>query len=152
MGALHTGNYVAFRAAYNLSKLCREQLAEAILSDDTDPEDASSILLDDTRSHRMSALDEEGQDHERQFLVGNADDDLADEVRSFRSSASMDDELERRKASPGLLYNVDARMSHLDVTYGAGPSHGAVDDGTVSRRGNGSLAAKAGTIMVSPSF
>ncbi|KAF7792216.1 hypothetical protein EIP86_003250 [Pleurotus ostreatoroseus] len=129
-------------------------LAEAILSDDSEPGDASSIMLEDTRSHRASALDEEGQDHERQFLVGNAEEDeLADEVRSFRSSASMDGEPEPGRGTLGsLLHNADARMSHLDVSYGAGAGRGAEDDGGAARRGGGSLAAKAGTIMVRSAF
>ena len=53
------------------------QLAEAILSDDgeLDFEDASSILLDDTRSRLAPGRAGDGVDHERQFLVGNDDDD-----------------------------------------------------------------------------
>ena len=72
-----------------LTSIC--QLAEAILSDDGEPdfEDASSILLDDTRSRRLSGLRTEGEDHETQFLVGNDEDEaeregLEDEVQSFR--------------------------------------------------------------------
>ncbi|KAJ3559646.1 hypothetical protein NM688_g217 [Phlebia brevispora] len=122
-------------------------LAEAILSEEAEAEDASSILLDDTRSHRNTVTEEEGQDHERQFLVGDAEDEeLEDEVRSFRSSASMDDEPERGKLD-ALMHNAAARTSYLNVSHGAGPSHDAEDDsGRTPRRGGG-LAAKAGTIM-----
>lgn len=123
-------------------------LADAILSDDTEPEDASSIHLEDTRSRRISDSGVDGQDHERQFLVGNDDEEeqgLEDEVQSFRSSASMDGEGERAKIG-SLLGNSNARMSHLDVP---GMSRAGEDEdgsGPSGKRGGG-LAAKAGIIL-----
>ena len=126
------------------------QLAEAILADDGTSEDASSILLDDARSRRASnaGLRGRGQDHERQFLVGNEDeDDPADDVRSFGSSASIDDEPERGKLS-SLLDNAAARASHLDFDrYGESSGDEDLNAEPPMRKGNG-LAAKAGTIMV----
>lgn len=128
------------------------QLAEAILLDDDD-EDSSSILLDDARSRRISSgID--GQDHERQFLVGGdeeEEDALADEVRSFRSSVSMDEEREQQKGKLGLLMNnASARMSHLDVhasqDEGEGSQHEGAAEGKKPK--NGGLAAKAGIILV----
>jgi solute carrier family 45, member 1/2/4 len=124
-----------------------QQLADAILSDPND-EDASSILLDDTRSRRIG---NEVQDPERQLLVGNEDEDenLEDEVRSFRSSASMDEDQDQQRNRIGsLMQNDSARMSHLDV-HGSGASGsrlgGGVDGGKTNE---GSLAAKAGIILV----
>ncbi|KIP03126.1 hypothetical protein PHLGIDRAFT_111240 [Phlebiopsis gigantea 11061_1 CR5-6] len=126
-------------------------LAEAILSDDgeLDFEDASSIHLDDTRS-RIAP------DHERQFLVGADEEEeqeqegLEDEVRSFRSSVSMDDEEQRPKLN-SIMSNSSARMSHLDVP-GAQSSRGFGDaDGELSgaprEKTRGGLAAKAGIIL-----
>ena len=127
------------------------QLAEAILAEDGEPEDASSILLDDTRSRRASNSVADARDHERQFLVGDDEEDLADEVRSFRSSVSMDDESERSKLGP-LLHNTSARTSHLDVTTYGQPSRDEDDEDEPALKKGNSLASKAGTIMVRPTI
>ncbi len=117
-------------------------------------EDAASILLDDTRSRRISQAGSEAQDPERQFLVGNdedGDEHLEDEVRSFRSSASMDEDRNQHKHKYGsLMQNDSARMSHLDV-HGAGVSGSHLEDGTLhnNKPKDGNLAAKAGIILVS---
>lgn len=127
------------------------QLAEAILLDDDDG-DASSILLDDARSRRISAGDVDGQAHERQLLVGNGEDEdeaLEDEVRSFRSSASMDEDPGQQKAKyASLMNNASARMSHLEVhtSEAEGSQAGDVAEGIKPKGGN--LAAKAGIILV----
>ncbi|KAI0088334.1 major facilitator superfamily domain-containing protein [Irpex rosettiformis] len=125
-------------------------LADAILSDQGD-EDASSILLDDTRSRRISQAGSEMQDPERQFLVGNDDGDEhpEDEVHSFRSSASMDEDRNRPKPEYGsLMQNDSARMSHLDV-HGVGGSGSHLEVGALdhNKPRDGNLAAKAGIIL-----
>lgn len=87
--------------------------------------------------------------------MGNSDDDdaLADEVRSFSSSASMDgdDEVtpERERLNP-LMNNASARMSHLEVyTSAQGSASDALHGHPVHRKqGSGGLAAKAGIILV----
>ena len=123
------------------------------MSDEGD-EEAASILLDDTRSRRISQAGSEAQDPERQFLVGNdedGDEHLEDEVRSFRSSTSMDDDRDGRKHKYGsLMQNDSARMSHLDV-HGAGSSQTHLEVGVLdgSKPRDGNLAAKAGIILVS---
>ncbi|KAL7284922.1 hypothetical protein ACG7TL_000010 [Trametes sanguinea] len=160
-------------------------LAEAILTEDAPgAEDSGSIMLHDTRTRRRSgdvslAVDE----HERQFLVGSDEEDdedehrthhpepraashsLEEDVQSFSSNASMDDEpaqahLSRpnsRQAArnggrdddedAGLFGNLAARRSHLDV-HSLAPSddatlHGEEDDAK-PRPG---LASKAGIII-----
>ncbi|RDX45599.1 MFS general substrate transporter [Lentinus brumalis] len=84
-------------------------LAEAILTEQTPGEDGGSILLNDTRTRRSGSLHLGGDDHERQFLVGEDEEDeetpapllrkhdidartlsLEEDVRSFSSNASMD--------------------------------------------------------------
>ncbi|OSD01111.1 MFS general substrate transporter [Trametes coccinea BRFM310] len=160
-------------------------LAEAILTEDAPgAEDSGSIMLHDTRTHRRSgdvglAVDE----HERQFLVGSDEEDdedehrtphpepraashsLEEDVQSFSSNASMDDEpaqphLSRpnsRQAArsggrdededAGLFGNLAARRSHLDV-HSLAPSDDATlhgdDDDAKPRPG---LASKAGIII-----
>lgn len=129
------------------------QLADAILSDgDVEHEDASSIHLDDTRSRLLFDRDGEGATHERQFLVGNDEDEepegLEDEVQSFRSSVSMDTEQERAKIG-SFMNNSSARMSHLDVHQGSSRALDEDGDGEVPKeKKGGSLAAKAGIILV----
>ena len=62
-----------------------------------------------------------------------------------------DMEAERRSKLGALLHNREARESHLNVmSYGAGPSgdEERERDMVGRRRKTGSLAAKAGTIMV----
>ncbi|CAL1709454.1 unnamed protein product [Somion occarium] len=119
-------------------------LAEAILTADS-PDDTAAILLSDTRTSRRSGDITLGADeHERQFLVGDDEDEngLADEVRSFGSSASMDSQEgsgERIRANT-LMNNADARMSHVHVDDLA---HDHVD----GPRREGGLAAKAGVIL-----
>ena len=135
-------------------------------------EDAGSIMLHDTRTRRHS-----GDEHERQFLVGEDEDEddggadghlgrpksLEEDVQSFSSNASMDD-LSRpssRQAARagvsrlgGLLDNAAARTSHLDVHSLAlaqddeATLHGDDDDDDDGKRRPG-LAAKAGIISVS---
>lgn len=125
-------------------------LAEAILTSDDSKEDTGSIMLADTRTRRSPDPASVAADPERQFLVGSDDEDegLEAEVRSFRSSASMDAQ-ERGHEAQGLrvrqeefMGNAFARASHLDV-------QSDIDDlGVVAggRRGSG-LAAKAGIII-----
>ncbi|KAI0340319.1 MFS general substrate transporter [Trametopsis cervina] len=124
-------------------------LADAILSE-ANNEDTSSIVLDDTRSRRISQPGVES-DPERQFLVASDEEDetLEDEVRSFRSSASMDEDREQVTNTYGsLMNNPSARMSHLDVHGGA--SDGLHDESAAAKSPEaGSLAAKAGIILVS---
>ncbi|KAI0658261.1 MFS general substrate transporter [Cubamyces menziesii] len=146
-------------------------LAEAILTEDVpENEDAGSIMLHDTRTRRHS-----GDEHERQFLVGEDEDEddggadghlgrpksLEEDVQSFSSNASMDD-LSRpssRQAARagvsrlgGLLDNAAARTSHLDVHSLAlaqddeATLHGDDDDDDDGKRRPG-LAAKAGIII-----
>ncbi|THH26896.1 hypothetical protein EUX98_g7285 [Antrodiella citrinella] len=113
-------------------------LAEAILSDDS-VEEANSILLNDSRTGRLS------DEQERQLLVGQDEDDY-EEVMSLSSAASLDtpedddEPLRERPASGlGLMSNQGARMSHLDV-----PASGDTDR---ARKRGGGLAAKAGIIL-----
>ncbi|TFY54951.1 hypothetical protein EVJ58_g8555 [Rhodofomes roseus] len=126
-------------------------LAEAILSEDgTDDRDTASIMLADTRTRHRSRP--ASPDEERQFLVadpGDEDEGLEAEVRSFRSSASMDGPEEERDAlrlqqerRGEFMSNASARMSRLQV-------HGVEEpewDGDDGKRGGG-LAAKAGIIL-----
>lgn len=129
------------------------QLAEAILADDgADDRDASSIMLADTRHRSRPA----SPDEERQFLVaGPGDDDegsgLEAEVRSFRSSASMDGEEQegdayrlQQERRGEFMANSAARASHLQVHGNDEPAW----DGEEGKKGGG-LAAKAGIILVS---
>lgn len=108
--------------------------------------------MDDARSRRISAGDVDGQAHERQLLVGSGEDEddaLEDEVRSFRSSASMDEEPDQQKAKyASLMNNASARMSRLEVhtSEGEGSQAGGVVEGKKPKEGN--LAAKAGIILV----
>ena len=108
-------------------------------------------MLDDTRTRRISNSNVEALEPERQFLVGNdEDEDLADEVRSFRSSASMDEEDASDRGHGPLMSNNTARTSHLDVGHFGDSNRDEYEDSEhFPRKGNG-LAAKAGTIMVSP--
>ena len=123
-------------------------------------------MLHDTRTRRHS-----GDEHERQFLVGEDEDEddghlgrpksLEEDVQSFSSNASMDDvsRPSSRQAARagvsrlgGLLDNAAARTSHLDVHSLAlaqddeATLHGDDDDDGKRRPG---LAAKAGIIIVS---
>lgn len=149
------------------------QLAEAILTEDSDIHDGRPIMLSDTRtSSHNRELD--ADDHERQFLVGKDDDDdddqhehesghgnehdLQDEVQSFRSSVSMDgsdrgreeDNLRRshlRNLSASMV-NDEARTSHLDLhnlSLHDEDDYVSVED----RAHSSSLAGKAGIIIVS---
>ncbi len=103
----------------------------------------------------------EGQDHERQFLVGDeegAEDGLEDEVRSFRSSVSMDNEIEQSKLGT-FMGNSAARASYLDVRSPEGSSRHVGDSGTEQHSGTEQqqpgkkgLASKAGIIIVSLRF
>lgn len=127
-------------------------LAEAILEESDDIEDANSIVLDDTRSRRLSDRSD-GEEHERQFLVGHADEDepepLEDEVQSFRSSVSMDTEQQRAKAEL-FMHNATARRSHLDVGTTSGSRltlHADHDETPPKEKKGGGLAAKAGIIL-----
>ncbi|EPS95433.1 hypothetical protein FOMPIDRAFT_1054159 [Fomitopsis schrenkii] len=126
-------------------------LAEAILADDgADDRDASSIMLADTRHRSRPA----SPDEERQFLVaGPGDDDegsgLEAEVRSFRSSASMDGEEQegdayrlQQERRGEFMANSAARASHLQVHGNDEPAW----DGEEGKKGGG-LAAKAGIIL-----
>lgn len=129
------------------------QLAEAILEDDTEIEDANSIVLDDARARRLSGHGD-GEDHERQFLVGNDEEEeheeLEDEVQSFRSSMSMDTEQERAKAEL-FMNNASARRSHLDVHVASSSRLSLHLDGegeVAKEKKGGGLAAKAGIILV----
>ncbi|KAI0694137.1 major facilitator superfamily domain-containing protein [Cytidiella melzeri] len=127
-------------------------LADAILSDE-DEEDASSILLDDTRSRRVSQVGAESQDPERQLLVGNhqeeEEENLADEVRSFGSSASMDEDQHPLKTgSESLMHDESARTSHLDVRDAGAPGSSYAENSGADRKlKDGNLAAKAGIIL-----
>ncbi|KAI0644153.1 hypothetical protein C8Q79DRAFT_1021988 [Trametes meyenii] len=84
-------------------------LAEAIITEDAPGnEDANSIILHDTRTRRLSGdVTFAGDAHERQFLVGDDDEDedgdredtrkdrarsLEEDVQSFSSNASMDED------------------------------------------------------------
>ena len=110
-------------------------------------------MLADTRTRHHSRP--ASPDEERQFLVaGPGDEDeegLEAEVRSFRSSASMDGEeqdgdvlREQRERRGEFMANSAARMSHLQV-------HGSDEpdwEGEEGKQGGG-LAAKAGIILVS---
>ncbi|KZT71321.1 MFS general substrate transporter [Daedalea quercina L-15889] len=125
-------------------------LAEAILTEDgADDRDTASIMLEDTRTRHRSRP--ASPDEERQFLVADPEDEdegLEAEVRSFRSSASMDgsdherdagrQQQERRSA---FMSNASARASHLQVTGDESDWEG--DD---AKKGGG-LAAKAGVIL-----
>ncbi|KAH9930693.1 MFS general substrate transporter [Fomitopsis serialis] len=124
-------------------------LAEAILSeDDSDDRDTASIMLADTRHRSRPA----SPDEERQFLVadpGDEDEGLEAEVRSFRSSASMDESDHEREAlrhqqerRGEFMSNASARMSHLEV-HGDGEPDWEGDGG----KEGGGLAAKAGIIL-----
>ncbi|KAI0080485.1 MFS general substrate transporter [Panus rudis PR-1116 ss-1] len=124
-------------------------LAEAILSTDT-PDDTTSILLNDTRTSRRSGdVGLGADDDERQFLVGHDNDDdddgLAEEVRSFRSSVSMDGETLAEEQAPrgSIMNNVHARMSHLQIDSPSLP----LDDVDSHKDGRRGLAAKAGIIL-----
>lgn len=137
------------------------QLAEAILSEDgADDRDASSIMLADTRTRHRSRP--ASPDEERQFLVAGPGDDededegegLEAEVRSFRSSASMDGEEQegdahrlQQERRGDFMANSAARASHLQV-------HGADEPEWEGEEGKkaGGLAAKAGIILVSISY
>ncbi|EKM56768.1 uncharacterized protein PHACADRAFT_254080 [Phanerochaete carnosa HHB-10118-sp] len=127
-------------------------LAEAILEDDTEIEDANSIVLDDTRSRRLSGRGG-GEEYERQFLVGNDEDEeregLEDEVQSFRSSVSMDTEQERAKAEL-FMNNASARRSHLNVNDASSSRlslHADYEESIPKEKKGGGLAAKAGIIL-----
>ena len=110
-------------------------------------------MLADTRTRHRSRP--ASPDEERQFLVaGPGDEDeegLEAEVRSFRSSASMDGEeqdgdvlREQRERRGEFMANSAARASHLQV-------HGSDEpewEGEEGKKGGG-LAAKAGIILVS---
>lgn len=112
-------------------------LAEAILSEDGQ-EDRGSILLNDTRSRHADGTATENE--ERQFLVGEDEDDY-EEVRSFRSSASIDSQDgEERERHNNIMGNVRARTSHLEV-------HTTEDTSMPKRSRGGGLAAKAGIIL-----
>ncbi|KAI0943211.1 hypothetical protein AcW1_002427 [Taiwanofungus camphoratus] len=150
-------------------------LAEAILTEGSSAnEDASSIMLQDTRTRRASGdIALGGDEHERQFLVGDDEDDedededenvtlrddertrkeeedreLEEEVRSFRSSASMDSSDEPgdrdgvRERRDAFMNNATARTSHLDVGM---PDEN--DDTHEEGETRSGLAAKAGIII-----
>lgn len=100
-------------------------------------DEANSILLNDSRTGQLSA-----DEQERQFLVGQDEEDDYEEVRSVSSAATSDipgDEDERPNSGLGLMSNQNARMSHLDVHTGGNPGF--------RKQGSG-LAAKAGIILV----
>ncbi|OCH90826.1 MFS general substrate transporter [Obba rivulosa] len=145
-------------------------LAEAILTEQVSSGDAASIMLLDTRTGRRSGDMVLGADEdERQFLVGDDEDenendiarlndsmrrrsverDLEEEVRSFRSSASIDSAdglgVPGHVQEHGLMRNVAARMSHLDV-HGGAPLEDE-EDGAVDANEGGGLAAKAGIVI-----
>ncbi|KAH8102283.1 MFS general substrate transporter [Cristinia sonorae] len=107
-------------------------LAEAILSEDS-AEETSSIRLSDSRTGHQSTDNEE-----RQFLVGDSDEDDYEEIRSVSSAASLDDEGQQNRGGLGLMSNESARQSHLDVR--------PEDERAKPKRGGG-LAAKAGIIL-----
>lgn len=133
-----------YRPYSKLSADSYVKLAEAILSEDAQEEDGSIMLSDTRSSQRSDALT---ADHEEQpFLVGGDEDDY-EEVRSFRSSASMDSQEgdEGRERQNSLMSNSQARQSHLEVHTTDDPSNQM----TARRRGGGGLAAKAGIILVS---
>ena len=106
-------------------------------------------MLHDTRTRRSGDL---GDAHERQALVGSdvAEDEeraLEDEVRSFRSSASIDSERDGHVGA--LMGNAAARLSHLDVhadDADEGVDADALGEGETGEKG---LAGKAGIIIVS---
>ncbi len=79
---------------------------------------------------------------ERQFLVGEDEDDY-EEVRSFRSSESIDSQegAEERQRHNNIMGNAHARTSHLEV-------HTTEDQMPHKGRHRGGLAAKAGIILV----
>lgn len=134
------------------------KLAEAILTEDgADDRDASSIMLADTRTRHRSRP--ASPDEERQFLVAGPGDDedegegegLEAEVRSFRSSASMDGEEQEGDAQRlqqerrgEFMANSAARASHLQV-HGSDEPEWEGEEG----KSGGGLAAKAGIILVS---
>ena len=96
------------------------------MTDHAPGEDGGAIVLSDTRTHRSNSLT---LDHERQFLVGNDEDEdeealpppnrlqdrarernmaLEEDVRSFSSNASMD-------SSPSAsLDSADGRLFRID--------------------------------------
>lgn len=107
-------------------------------------------MLSDTRTSRRSGdIVFDSDDQERQqFLVGEDEDEdpLADEVRSFRSSASMDEQDGAHdRPTNTLMSNASARMSHIQV----GDLVDEQANGAVEPRKGGGLAAKAGVILVS---
>ncbi|KAL4247774.1 MFS transporter superfamily protein [Abortiporus biennis] len=121
-------------------------LAEAILSESVASEDTNSITLDD----RRSPIGEGSGDHERQYLVANMEDreheDLEDDVQSFRSSVSMDNDEQgvavvEGQQRLGLMNNNAARASHLNVNID--PESIPI----VHRKHKQGLAAKAGIII-----
>lgn len=127
------------------------QLAEAILSEDgADDRDASSIMLADTRHRSRPA----SPDEERQFLVAGPDEEgegLEAEVRSFRSSVSIDGEEQedgalrlQQERRGEFMANSTARASHLQVQ----DTDELAWEAEEGRKGGG-LAAKAGIILVS---
>ncbi|GBE83684.1 major facilitator superfamily domain-containing protein [Sparassis latifolia] len=137
-------------------------LAEAILTNPLPAnEDANSIILHDTRTQRRSGDITFGSDaNERQFLVA-ADDDvdddstLEDDVHSFRSSASMEIDLnDDRRSADGvhvhenpLMGNPAARASHLQLPSSIDGGDEEDDEVSQKHHGEGGLADKAGIIL-----
>ncbi|KAI0752960.1 MFS general substrate transporter [Daedaleopsis nitida] len=121
-------------------------LAEAIL---TEAPGDDVIVLSDTRTHRRSgSITLAGDDNERQFLVGNDDED--DEPAS---SLDGDGRPKPHRRSPsssadedGLLRNVAARTSHFDV-HSLGSEAFTLHEADEHPRTGGGLAAKAGIIL-----
>lgn len=180
---LHSLSYVSLLSVTPFSSyrhLLPIQLAEAILTEDSDMHDGRPIVLSDTRtsSHNREF---DADEHERQFLVGKDDDDdedqhehesghghehdLQDEVQSFRSSVSMDGSDRGREADDSRrshlrnlsasMVNDEARTSHLDLQNLS--LHDEDDYVSVEDRAHSSsLAGKAGIIIVGvdylPSF
>ncbi|KAI0355283.1 MFS general substrate transporter [Trametes cingulata] len=147
-------------------------LAEAILTEDAPGnEDANSIVLHDTRTRRHSGdITLGGDEHERQFLVGEDEDEdeqhparprsLEEDVQSFSSNASMDDHDEEptrrptsrqavhdRETEGVLLNNLAARTSHLDVHSLSADDDATLHDDDDDAKRRPGLAAKAGIII-----
>ncbi|KAI0665836.1 hypothetical protein C8Q78DRAFT_1072817 [Trametes maxima] len=124
-------------------------LAEAILTEDTPGnEDANSIILHDTRTRRLSGdVTLVGDAHERQFLVGEDEEDedgaredtrkdrsrsLEEDVQSFSSNASMDEDEDegntsrptsRQAARAGIRASVGGGEGILLNNFAARTSH-----------------------------
>ncbi|KAI1790011.1 MFS general substrate transporter [Ganoderma leucocontextum] len=131
-------------------------LAEAILTEGSPDEEGTGIVLNDTRSRRRSgSVTLQGDDRERQFLVGSDDeDDSPDQLYTAPTTAqpshrrTPSSEGDDEGASHAFLQNA-ARTSHVDMySLAMSDSDSIRDDHDASKGKVGSgLAEKAGVII-----